>query len=100
MGAKAFISEKPLLSASLSLMLIIAQAARAGSGDWAERKEWLVLEGTVGPNRKAIKAVGEAQLKILRAAREEVKLHMHDTRVASMVPFVHDPFLPWFGPWS
>ncbi|CAM9744831.1 unnamed protein product [Scytosiphon promiscuus] len=47
-------------------------AARAGSGERVERKEWLVLEGTVGPTGKSIKAVGAAQLKILRAAREEV----------------------------
>lgn len=31
-----------------------------------------MLEGTVGPNGKSVKAVGAAQLKILRAAREEV----------------------------
>lgn len=31
-----------------------------------------MLEGTVGPDGKSIKAVGDAQLKILRAAREEV----------------------------
>lgn len=39
-----------------------------------ERKEWLVLEGTVGTNGKPISAVGEVQLKILRAAREEVRV--------------------------
>jgi len=30
-----------------------------------------VLEGTVGPDGKPIKAVGAPQLKILRAARDE-----------------------------
>lgn len=33
-----------------------------------------MLEGTVGANGKSIKAVGATQLKILRAAREEVKI--------------------------
>lgn len=53
------------------------QGAHAGGGGTGERKEWLVLEGTVGANGKSIKAVGEAQLKILRAARGEVK---HDNK--------------------
>ena len=34
-----------------------------------------MLEGTVGPNGKCVKAVGAAQLKILRAAREEVNYY-------------------------
>ncbi|CAM9466188.1 unnamed protein product [Ectocarpus fasciculatus] len=47
-------------------------AAPTGGGGGVERKQWLVLEGTVGANGKPIKAVGIAQLKILRAARDEV----------------------------
>lgn len=47
------------------------------NGARGERKDWLVLEGTVGPNGKPIAAVGEAQLKILRAAREEVREMQH-----------------------
>lgn len=36
-----------------------------------------MLEGTVGPNGKPIAAVGAVQLKILRAAREEVRETSH-----------------------
>lgn len=43
----------------------------AGSG--VERKGWIRLEGTVRPNGKPVAAVGEAQLKILRAAGQEVR---------------------------
>ncbi|CBJ33221.1 calmodulin-like myosin-light chain [Ectocarpus siliculosus] len=49
-----------------------ASAAPTGGGGGMEHKQWLVLEGTVGANGKPIKAVGAAQLKILRAARDEV----------------------------
>lgn len=35
-------------------------------------KGWLVLEGTFGRDGKAISAVREEQLKVLRAARDEV----------------------------
>lgn len=37
-----------------------------------ERKTWVALEGSVGPDGKPIAAVGEAQLRILRSTREEV----------------------------
>lgn len=37
-----------------------------------ERKGWIVLEGTVGGDGKPIAAIGEAQIRVLRAAREEV----------------------------
>lgn len=47
------------------------QGATSGGGS-GERKGWLVLEGTLGPNGKMVAAVGEAQLKVLRATREEV----------------------------
>lgn len=40
---------------------------------WKERKGWLVLEGSIGRNGKPVATVGEAQLKVLRAARQEVK---------------------------
>lgn len=41
-----------------------------------------MLEGTVGPNGKSIKAVGATQLKILRAAREEVNVDVpYSTRI-------------------
>lgn len=36
-----------------------------------------MLEGTVGANGKSITAVGATQLKILRAAREEVKIQTY-----------------------
>lgn len=49
-------------------------AAAAASHGGGERKGWLVLEGTLGPTGKVVAAVGEAQLKVLRAAREEVQL--------------------------
>eukprot|EP00903_Cladosiphon_okamuranus_P006300 g6178.t1 len=50
----------------------VRKAARKGGSGAGERKEWLVLEGTVGSNGKSVKAVGAAQLKVLRAAREEL----------------------------
>ncbi|CAM9341695.1 unnamed protein product, partial [Choristocarpus tenellus] len=37
------------------------------------RKGWLVLEGTVGADGKPNPSVGETQLRVLRAAREEVE---------------------------
>lgn len=48
-------------------------ATTVNKEDARERKKWLVLEGTVGPDGKPIAAVGEAQLRILRFAREEVR---------------------------
>lgn len=53
------------------LFFSVTQGAATGGGD-GERKGWLVLEGTIGPNGKVAAAVGETQLKVLRAAREEV----------------------------
>lgn len=46
----------------------------ASGGGGGERKGWLVLEGTLGPTGKLVAAVGEAQLKVLRSAREEVSV--------------------------
>lgn len=38
-----------------------------------ECKGWLMLEGSIGGNGKPIATIGVAQLKVLRAARQEVK---------------------------
>lgn len=50
-----------------------AVGAMATDGIRKERKGWLVLEGTVGSNGKPVASVGDHQLKVLRAAREEVR---------------------------
>lgn len=55
------------------LLLCVCVAQGAANGGGRERKGWLVLEGTLGPTGKPVAAVGEAQLKVLRAAREEVR---------------------------
>lgn len=61
------------LNTNHALVPIVCMKQAVTIGGRAERKEWLVLEGTVGPNGKPVAAVGEEQLKILRAAREEVR---------------------------
>ena len=55
----------------------------------AEREGWLVLEGTVGHDGKPAAAVGEAQLKVLRATRDEVRKNM---RISSGITFKSLPY--------
>lgn len=52
-----------------------------------------MLEGTLGPNGKSITAVGAAQLKILRAAREEVNHYMRCTLLGAYL-YTMGPFFP------
>lgn len=89
-------STAPVLYLSLSNPLrswIENPQAGAASGG-AERKGWLVLEGTVGHDGKSIAAVGETQLKILRAAREEVGFCMYAYQL-SRFPILHMAVSEW-----
>lgn len=67
-----------------------ADASRPGKGATGkgERKGWFVLEGSVGSNGKPVGRVGDAQLKVLRAARQEVRVDAFLSAISAGVSLV------------